>query len=626
MWSHVFAGFTIGLSAGLGCVATCAPIFLAAGLQGADGPRRGVWALLQLLFGRLAGYVAFGLALGAVGKALLPSGVNILPFFGIAEILLAAFLVAYGLGFAANRSKFCAGLGAANRFARFPFFIGLLTGFALCPPFLAAAVVALRAESISGSAIIFTAFFAGTSVYALPFFVVPFAGKVVSSGALRRLGQAAVFVMAAWFFIKGVSVFSPVPKVWEPPYPESADLAAVEPGATRFEFLKAPRRKWNAYEEKTGAPAMERRIGIIYYSQDTFPEGRAPKGYAGPVPSLVSLDNSGKIRGISLHHNIETGSYAARLDPVFLQSLKGKPYTDPFRVGEDIDAITGATKTLDAFLISLRETVRDAALNDMGLPGLAIASSDVKLSSIGPLLALIPLTACALIVYFMGLTRIRYVILGVTVIVLGFAFRTYLDLSGFLGAIHSGADIFTTAPQFALLLFIALAGSAAFGRFYCGYFCPFGALSELVSKIPTPKIALSRRGDGFFRPAKYIVLAGLIVAYLMTRNAGVFFIEPFAITFAAPGQLSLMWSGGSMLVIFAGLMLAVNLAIPRFWCRYLCPTGACLSVLSLLGIWYTERKESACHGCYNQGFGRRHECFNCLPVRGAAPDGIKDET
>ncbi|MHC4663976.1 MAG: urease accessory protein UreH domain-containing protein [Planctomycetota bacterium] len=614
MWSHLATGFIIGLSAGLGCLATCVPLFLSVSTEGmAESRASGIKSLLKLLAGRLLGYIGFGLALGIVGETFLPEDVNLVPFFGIAYLILSALLIIYGLGFS-KESKLCAAMGLAGRKIQSPFLIGLLTGFSICSPFLAVSTEALISKSIFTSVLIYAVFFLGTSLYVLPFFVVPLANKTKFADAFKRIGQTAAFATALWFFISGISYFAPVLETWEPPYPAEPDLSIVEPGADRFEFHKAPRRKWQAIRTEKNEMGFPRQnhLGTIYYSNDTFSEGKAPEGYAGPVPVIVSLDSTGKIRGLSIHDNIETGGYLARLTPEFLRSLVGKPYTDPFEIEKDIDAITGATKTLEAFTASLRETVKQAAATDLGLPPPPVAGISSGISYAWSIFTIIALASCAIIVCLCSLRKWRYIVLALTVVILGFIFRAFLHLGVILGLLLNQAT--DLSPQFITFCIVALVTAFFFGRFYCGYLCPFGALSELISKIPTPKIALSHSEDEFFRPAKYVVLAALITFFLFTHNPNVFLLEPFTITFSAPGQLSLMWSDSAMLVVFAVLMLLINLIVPRFWCRYLCPTGAILAILSLLRIRFGEKEKSACRRCGNQGFGRRHECFNCIPA------------
>ena len=55
-----------------------------------------------------------------------------------------------------------------------------------------------------------------------------------------------------------------------------------------------------------------------------------------------------------------------------------------------------------------------------------------------------------------------------------------------------------------------LAFGAIFGRFVCGFLCPFGWVQDLLYKIPSKKIS-TFKGDRWLRYLKYVVLAVLVV-------------------------------------------------------------------------------------------------------------------
>ena len=118
-----------------------------------------------------------------------------------------------------------------------------------------------------------------------------------------------------------------------------------------------------------------------------------------------------------------------------------------------------------------------------------------------------------------------------------------------------------------------------FGNLYCGYLCPFGAAQELLGYV------LPRR----FRPApirdpmraarfiKYVVLAVLIVGFFIVRDRRTLAGDPLTSVFALRSASSTwpVWMWG-----IAGAALLGSLFYTRFWCRYLCPAGAFLSLLN----------------------------------------------
>jgi hypothetical protein len=137
-----------------------------------------------------------------------------------------------------------------------------------------------------------------------------------------------------------------------------------------------------------------------------------------------------------------------------------------------------------------------------------------------------------------------------------------------------------------------------FGNIYCGYICPFGAAQELLSYIVPERfkqpVATERmRKASFF---KYVVLFVLIIVFFVSRNRTTLAADPLIEIFNLQSfdfaqdrfsiydfqlanvnrQLSIL------LIVTIGLTGSVFYA--RFWCRYLCPVGAFLSLLSNVAI------------------------------------------
>jgi len=111
-------------------------------------------------------------------------------------------------------------------------------------------------------------------------------------------------------------------------------------------------------------------------------------------------------------------------------------------------------------------------------------------------------------------------------------------------------------------------GTMLFGQFWCGVFCPDGALSELVS----------RHGRGGKIPA-WIRWGGwpllgfsLIVTYEHLVNA-----------YQAPRAILLSLGGASLLALLCGYFLGRG---KRVWCRYLCPVSSIFSLLARCAIFH----------------------------------------
>jgi ferredoxin len=173
---------------------------------------------------------------------------------------------------------------------------------------------------------------------------------------------------------------------------------------------------------------------------------------------------------------------------------------------------------------------------------------------------------------------------------------------------------------------VLLAISWFIPRGFCGYLCPLGTLIDLFDWQVGRRIKRFRiEKDGWWVHLKYYLLVGILVAALGgVLVSGMFAAIPvitrgFLFTFAplqnglANGwhQVPPMNPGHFIsLLLFFGV-LGLGLLRPRFWCKYVCPSGALFSISNLFRV--TERKvEDSCIHC--------NKCVEICPFDAIKPD------
>lgn len=148
----------------------------------------------------------------------------------------------------------------------------------------------------------------------------------------------------------------------------------------------------------------------------------------------------------------------------------------------------------------------------------------------------------------------------------------------------------TDLPMLIIILFTIIT-TLFWGRVFCSSLCPFGALQDIISKF-VPRHFQKQLPQAVHDKALYIkygILAFLIVMALSYSELSLFqYFEPFGTIFYQ-SQSVLLW------LILIGFLVGSTF-ISRFYCRYACPLGAALGVVSLLSPFRIKRVQQ-CQVC-----------------------------
>lgn len=157
-----------------------------------------------------------------------------------------------------------------------------------------------------------------------------------------------------------------------------------------------------------------------------------------------------------------------------------------------------------------------------------------------------------------------------------------------------------------------MAFGAFFGRFVCGFLCPFGLVQDLLHKIPfLVKVRVLKR-EKFFQSLKYIVLLLFVIILPLTAVNIVGMGDPWFCKWICPsgtllGGIPLVLAnpdlqqavgflfGWKMLLLTAVVFLSIMIYRP--FCRYLCPLGAIYGCFNKTAILRYEINEEKCVGC-----------------------------
>jgi NosR/NirI family nitrous oxide reductase transcriptional regulator len=200
-------------------------------------------------------------------------------------------------------------------------------------------------------------------------------------------------------------------------------------------------------------------------------------------------------------------------------------------------------------------------------------------------------TVLALVSFFRKDKKLKYITLAACVVLLGFWKSQLITIVNIFGLISLDLPIFRYSLAWYLLAIFTILSTVLWGRLYCGRMCAYGALTQLMdAALPAswrrePPAWLERRASFI----KYGILVAAIVYFVVTRDRFIYrYIEPFWM-FGLHGSV-VMWS-------LLAAMLVATVFVRNAYCRFLCPVGAALGVVSQVTTIFSIKRWKECNSC-----------------------------
>ena len=301
-------------------------------------------------------------------------------------------------------------------------------------------------------------------------------------------------------------------------------------------------------------------IGRVLY---TKPDENSIAGFGGSLRVVVGIDQKGKIAGVELGENYESVGFIDNVrDAGFFEKWNNLSVAEAVKA--EVDTVSGAT-------MSTRAIKSMVALNISKYSGSEFQKIPAETEPPWLEIIVFLLLAYSLFAFFFPQKTSKFRIFHLAVLAIVFGF-----IGGFALSFESFKN-WTVSASIALIPAVILASALIIpivsGRnFYCTFVCPFGAMQELLGRIPLPKKNLPQKFMKGVAVFKVVLLVALYILMIFKVVTDFTVFEPFsAFKFNAAAVPSL---------VIAASFLIVSLFINRPWCRFFCPTGTLLNMFA----------------------------------------------
>ncbi len=197
----------------------------------------------------------------------------------------------------------------------------------------------------------------------------------------------------------------------------------------------------------------------------------------------------------------------------------------------------------------------------------------------------------ALVSFFRKSKPLKYAALTMSVAYLGVTKSTLISVTDIFRLIHLDFPQFKYSLAWYLIAGFTVLSTVVWGRLYCGRICAFGAFTQLLDAVVPKKLrweppAHIERYAGYI---KYGLLVSVVAYYALTDHFTIYrYVEPFWM-YTRQGSV-VLWT-------MLGTLLLATLVVRNLYCRFLCPVGAMLGIISQATTLLRIKRWSECKTC-----------------------------
>ncbi len=286
-------------------------------------------------------------------------------------------------------------------------------------------------------------------------------------------------------------------------------------------------------------------------------------GFAGRTP-LELYVKDGKITRVEYLGNSESQDFWEMILKANLsERWNGMSLEEAAR--SEVDGVSGATYSAVAVIGNVRRAAEyGAEIEAAPTKPISLDWRDIA----GILVVL--LGACITLLKSRSTVLIT-VQLILNVAVLGFWCGSFLSLTTFVAWAANGVNLAMSITTIVMAV-VAIVVMPLLNRkgSYCHIHCPMGSAQVLLGKIPATKIKFTPKVATYLGRLRYYILSILLL--MMWCGVG-FELMDYEI-FSA-----FIWeSASSVVLVMAGVFLTLSIFTPRPYCRFVCPTGAIITM------------------------------------------------